>query len=126
MKVTIIYDNETWQPGLEAAWGFSCLVEANGQRLLFDTGGRGAILLRNLETLNLDPQSIAESFISHGHWDHLGGLAELLRLNREVRVYLPWSCSKPPEAREVISVRGLWKFPGIFFLLGNCTVGNSL
>jgi hypothetical protein len=32
MKLAIIYDNETWQPGLEAAWGFSCLVEANGRR----------------------------------------------------------------------------------------------
>jgi 7,8-dihydropterin-6-yl-methyl-4-(beta-D-ribofuranosyl)aminobenzene 5'-phosphate synthase len=58
MKVTIVYDNEAWQPGLEAAWGFSCLVEANGQRLLFDTGGVGAILLQNMETLNLDPRSI--------------------------------------------------------------------
>ena len=43
MKVTIVYDNETLQPGLEAAWGFSCLVEADGQRLLFDTGGPGTI-----------------------------------------------------------------------------------
>ena len=118
MRVTIIYDNETWQPGLEAAWGFSCLVEANGQRLLFDTGGRGEILLRNLETLNLEPQSIAEIFISHGHWDHLGGLADLLRLNREVRVYLPWSCSRPPEAREVISVEGPLEISRNFFSTG--------
>jgi 7,8-dihydropterin-6-yl-methyl-4-(beta-D-ribofuranosyl)aminobenzene 5'-phosphate synthase len=106
MKLTIVYDNETWQPGLEAAWGFSCLVEANGQRLLFDTGGQGAILLKNLETLNLDPRSISQIFISHDHWDHIGGLVELLRLNRAARVYLPGSCSRPPEAREVISVQG--------------------
>jgi len=118
MKVTIIYDNETWQPGLEAAWGFSCLVEANGQRLLFDTGGRGAILLQNLETLNLDPQSISEIFISHDHWDHLGGLADLLRLNRDVRVYLPRSCSRPPEAREVISVQGPLEISENFFSTG--------
>ena len=118
MKVTIIYDNETWQPGLEAAWGFSCLVEANGQRLLFDTGGRGDILLQNLETLNLAPRSISEIFISHGHWDHLGGLADLLRLHRDARVYLPWSCSRPPEAREVISVQGPLEISEIFFSTG--------
>jgi len=118
MKVTIIYDNEISQPGLEAAWGFSCLVEANGQRLLFDTGGEGAILLQNLKTLNLDPRSIAEIFISHGHWDHLGGLAELLRLNRDVRVYLPKSCSRPPEAREVISVQGPLEISENFFSTG--------
>lgn len=106
MKVTIIYDNESCQPGLEAAWGFSCLVEANGQQMLFDTGGRGAILLQNMEALNLDPRSIAEIFISHEHWDHLGGLADLLRLNHDVRVYLPGSCPRPPEARGAISVQG--------------------
>jgi 7,8-dihydropterin-6-yl-methyl-4-(beta-D-ribofuranosyl)aminobenzene 5'-phosphate synthase len=105
MKVTIIYDNITRQPELEAAWGFSCLVEAAGRQLLFDTGGRGEILLHNLKALNLEPRRITEVFISHGHWDHVGGLADLLRLNRNVRVYLPGSCSRPYEAKEVISVR---------------------
>jgi 7,8-dihydropterin-6-yl-methyl-4-(beta-D-ribofuranosyl)aminobenzene 5'-phosphate synthase len=105
MKVSIIYDNETWQPGLEAAWGFSCLVEMDGRRLLFDTGGDGPILLKNMEALNLDPRSISEIFISHGHLDHMGGLADLLRLKRNIRVYLPRSCSKPLEAREVIQVQ---------------------
>jgi 7,8-dihydropterin-6-yl-methyl-4-(beta-D-ribofuranosyl)aminobenzene 5'-phosphate synthase len=118
MKVTIIYDNETGQAGLEAAWGFSCLVEADGRRLLFDTGGRGPILLQNMATLNLDPRSIFEIFISHDHWDHLGGLAELLRLNRDVRVYLPGSCSRPPEAREVISVQGPLEIYENFFSTG--------
>ena len=105
MKVTLVYDNETWHPGLEAGWGFSCLVEANGRRLLFDTGGQGTILLKNIETLNLAPRSISEIFISHGHLDHMGGLADLLRVNRNIRVYLPRSCSKPLEARDVISVQ---------------------
>jgi 7,8-dihydropterin-6-yl-methyl-4-(beta-D-ribofuranosyl)aminobenzene 5'-phosphate synthase len=118
VKITIVYDNETWQPGLEAAWGFSCLVEAGGRRLLFDTGGRGNILLQNLEALNLDTGSIAEIFISHDHWDHLGGLADLLRLNQDVRVYLPGSCSRPAEAREVISVQGPRGLSGNFFSTG--------
>jgi len=106
VKVSIIYDNEVWQPGLEAAWGFSCLVEVDGRRLLFDTGGQGTILLKNMQILNLDPRSISEIFISHGHWDHLGGLADLLRLNPDVRVYLPGSCPRPKEAQGVISVQG--------------------
>jgi 7,8-dihydropterin-6-yl-methyl-4-(beta-D-ribofuranosyl)aminobenzene 5'-phosphate synthase len=118
VRVTIIYDNEAWEPGLEAAWGFSCLVEMDGRRLLFDTGGQGTILLKNMETLNLDPRSISEIFISHGHWDHLGGLADLLRLNRDVRVYLPWSCSRPLEAREVISVHEPLAISENFFSTG--------
>lgn len=118
MKVTVVYDNETRQPGLEAAWGFACLVEVDGRRLLFDTGGRGEILLKNLAALNLDPASIPEIFISHSHWDHLGGLAELLRLNREARVYLPRSCPRPAEAREVISVQGALEISENFISTG--------
>jgi len=118
MKITIVYDNVTWQPGLEAAWGFACLVEADGRRLLFDTGGRGEVLLKNLEALNLEPASIPEIFISHSHWDHLGGLADLMRVNRNIRVYLPGSCPRPTEAREVISVQGPLEIAANMFSTG--------
>jgi 7,8-dihydropterin-6-yl-methyl-4-(beta-D-ribofuranosyl)aminobenzene 5'-phosphate synthase len=124
MKVTIIYDNETWKAGLEAAWGFSCLVEAGGQRLLFDTGGEGTILLQNMKTLKVDPQGISDVFISHGHWDHLGGLADLLHLNPDVRIYLPWSCSKP-EAREVIFVKSSREISKNFFSTGELPGGEQ-
>jgi 7,8-dihydropterin-6-yl-methyl-4-(beta-D-ribofuranosyl)aminobenzene 5'-phosphate synthase len=106
MKITTIYDNETWQAGLEADWGFSCLVEAEGRRLLFDTGAKGALLLGNMAKLGIDPKTITDIFISHAHWDHMGGLADLLVLTPDVQVYLPLSCPRPPEAREVISVQG--------------------
>jgi 7,8-dihydropterin-6-yl-methyl-4-(beta-D-ribofuranosyl)aminobenzene 5'-phosphate synthase len=118
MKVTIIYDNETCQPGLEADWGFACLVEAEGRRFLFDTGAKGAVLLANMEILGIDPQTIMAIFISHSHWDHVGGLADLLRLNRNVRVYLPESYSRLPEARDVISVQGPLEITENFFSTG--------
>jgi 7,8-dihydropterin-6-yl-methyl-4-(beta-D-ribofuranosyl)aminobenzene 5'-phosphate synthase len=118
MKVTMVYDNETWQPGLEADWGFACLVEERGRRWLFDTGAQGSVLLANMENLGIDPQIITDIFISHAHWDHLGGLADLLRLNRDVRVYLPGSCSRPSEAREVVSVRGPREISRHFFSTG--------
>jgi 7,8-dihydropterin-6-yl-methyl-4-(beta-D-ribofuranosyl)aminobenzene 5'-phosphate synthase len=106
VKITIIYDNETWLPELEADWGFSCLVEEDGRRLLFDTGAKGALLLANMKRLGLDPHSLTDIFISHAHWDHTGGLPDMLGLIPDVRVYLPDSYPKPPAAREVISVRG--------------------
>ena len=125
MKLTIVYDNETRQPGLEAAWGFSCLIEANGQRLLFDTGGRGAILLQNLQTLNLDPRSIDTIFISHDHWDHMGGLTEILRLNGDATVYRPDSWPGPPEARRTIGVRGPCELFPNFYSTGELPGGEQ-
>ena len=91
MKVTILYDNEAWQEGLTADWGFSCLIEAHGRRILFDAGGSGSILLKNMSVLGVDPRSIGEVFISHVHFDHTGGLSAILDMNDNVTLYAPSS-----------------------------------
>ena len=93
MRITIIYDNTTFQKNLLADWGFSCLVEEKGvPKILFDTGAKGEILLSNMEKLEIDPLSIEEVFISHLHWDHTGGLSELLRTNPNIKkIYVPSS-----------------------------------
>jgi 7,8-dihydropterin-6-yl-methyl-4-(beta-D-ribofuranosyl)aminobenzene 5'-phosphate synthase len=106
MKLTIVYDNVAAAPGLEADWGFACLVEADGRRLLFDTGANGALLIHNLKKLKLDPKSIPEVFISHDHWDHLGGLPEFLQHHRDATIYLPGSCRKDFGARQSVYVAG--------------------
>jgi len=93
MKITIVYDNTTFRKDLQSDWGFSCLVEEkNAPKILFDTGGNGKILLSNIEKLEIDPLSIEEVFISHLHWDHIGGLSELLKVNPNIKkIYVPSS-----------------------------------
>ena len=106
MKITIIYDNETSRRDLTPDWGFACLVEAYGKNILFDTGAKGDILLDNMKKLGIKPSSIDDVVISHAHWDHTGGLADFLRENSNVRLYIPSSYSIPPDsAREVIVVK---------------------
>ena len=92
MKVTIVYDNEVKQPGLEADWGFSCLIEAQDMpKILFDTGAIGSILLHNMRQLGLDPSTIGIVVISHPHGDHTGGLQDITEANKEAKLYLPQS-----------------------------------
>ena len=108
MKITIISDNTVHKPGLKSEWGFSCLVEAEGTpRILFDTGTSGSVLLHNMEKLNIGPKTIDCVFISHGHWDHTGGLKDFLKLNDNVKLYLPYSFFSftKPGAGEVINVK---------------------
>ncbi|KPJ51669.1 MAG: beta-lactamase [Dehalococcoidia bacterium DG_18] len=106
MTVTIIYDNVAYMEGLRADWGFSCLVETDNVRILFDTGANGATLLYNMEKLNIYPSSVDEVFISHAHRDHTGGLADFLKVNKKARVYLPSSIAETYGLDKVVSVAG--------------------
>ncbi|MBN1382161.1 MAG: MBL fold metallo-hydrolase [Deltaproteobacteria bacterium] len=116
MKITIVYDNETLKENLKADWGFACIVDAEGRRILFDTGAKGSILLDNMRTLGIEPTSVEEIFISHSHWDHTGGLSEILNAKgKKIEVYIPASCSGDTDAAEIITVSSpLEIHPNIF------------
>jgi 7,8-dihydropterin-6-yl-methyl-4-(beta-D-ribofuranosyl)aminobenzene 5'-phosphate synthase len=58
-------------------WGFSALVEADGHRILFDTGAHTDVVLQNARSLGIDLTTVPEVVLSHNHWDHVGGLLTL-------------------------------------------------
>jgi len=93
MKITIIYDNTAFRKDLQADWGFSALIEVeNRPKILFDTGAKGETLLENMGKLEISPKSIEEIFISHLHFDHVGGLKTVLKENPNIKkIYLPES-----------------------------------
>lgn len=106
MKVTIVYDNEVGKQGLKADWGFSCLIEGqNMPPILFDTGASGSILLHNMKELNISPVSIGIIVISHSHWDHTGGLQDILKLNKDAELYLPASFEQVIPGRKISKVK---------------------
>ena len=105
MQITILYDNDVYKEDLQADWGFSCLVEIeNTPKILFDTGTNGSMLLSNMEKLNIDPTSIDEVFLSHAHFDHVGGLSAFLNVKSDVTIYVPPSLRGIRGVKEVVSV----------------------
>ena len=72
-------------------WGFAALVEADGQRLLIDTGARPETVLRNAQELSVDLATVTDVVITHNHADHTGGL---LALRREVAKTNPKALSR--------------------------------
>lgn len=115
MKITIVYDNTAFQQDLEADWGFSALVETMGRTILFDTGGRGTVLLSNMKKLGIHPAEIDDVFISHAHFDHTGGLSAFLEENSRVKIWVPRSFRGVKHAREVVEIENACKlYDGIY------------
>lgn len=78
INLTILFDNEPGRPDLECLWGFAALIETRGRRVLFDSGSNGRVLPRNMGRLQIDPSEVDLIFLSHAHWDHIGGLDSML------------------------------------------------
>lgn len=91
MDLKIVYDNEA-KPGFEKGWGFGCLIELEDERILFDTGWDGNVLLSNMSKFDVKPDDIDRVVLSHAHWDHIGGLPHIQR--KEMHAYVPHSFSK--------------------------------
>ncbi|BDV41435.1 MBL fold metallo-hydrolase [Geotalea uraniireducens] len=77
-RITILCDNTVGPiSGTIGEHGFAALVEGSGQGLLFDTG-RGEGLLHNAQRMGRDLRRVSRVALSHGHYDHTGGLWPLL------------------------------------------------
>jgi len=77
VTLTYLYDNTVAVQGTRADWGFSCLVDAHGRSVLFDTGTRPQILRDNMALLKVDPSRIQAVVLSHEHGDHTLGIDAL-------------------------------------------------
>jgi 7,8-dihydropterin-6-yl-methyl-4-(beta-D-ribofuranosyl)aminobenzene 5'-phosphate synthase len=97
LRITILFDNyissNRLNLGLKAMWGFSAFVNWKGKNILFDTGSNGRVLLENAKKLGIDLSTVDYMFISHPHWDHIGGWDSVLEINRKVIPVLPASMS---------------------------------
>ena len=81
MVITTLIDNSaSKQSALSFEHGFSCLIETPDVSVLFDTGASEAFL-GNARLLGKDLGEVDHVVISHGHYDHGGGLRPLLETN---------------------------------------------
>jgi 7,8-dihydropterin-6-yl-methyl-4-(beta-D-ribofuranosyl)aminobenzene 5'-phosphate synthase len=81
MKVTVVVDNcvpPSARGPFRGEHGLALLIEHEGARILFDTGQSDAVV-HNLGLLGIHPSSLDAIVISHGHYDHSGGLMAVLQ-----------------------------------------------
>lgn len=77
MELLTLIENTTFHENLTAEHGLSFLIKTNGKNILFDTGTSG-IFMDNLLKLNENPDDIDYIVLSHGHYDHTGGMKKIL------------------------------------------------
>lgn len=86
VEIISLVDNNVTVPGLMAEHGLSFLVRAGDQTILFDTG-TGAVIIHNLLEMGINPRDITAVVLSHGHYDHAGGLKKVCELTGPISVF---------------------------------------
>ena len=84
VKITTLSEN-TASAACIGEWGLSMLVEADGMKILFDTGG-GKAAVYNADLMGIDFTSVDVMVLSHGHYDHTGGLYDVIGRSGETRI----------------------------------------
>ena len=87
MKIWTLTENTAVRDGLKAEHGLSLYIEANGKRILFDAGQSDAFRDNALE-MGIDLNMVDFAVLSHGHYDHGGGLLRFLEENEKAPVYI--------------------------------------
>ena len=86
MRITILSDNRTLKKGrFRTEHGLAVLLQAEGKIILLDTGASDAFL-ENAAELGANLSQVDYVFLSHGHYDHTGGLQAFLKLNKKAKV----------------------------------------
>lgn len=87
MRIINLVENELGETGCEAAHGLSFYVETENHKLLFDTSPSD-VVLRNAQKLGVDLTAVDTVILSHGHYDHSGGILSFVEVNPRAKIYM--------------------------------------
>lgn len=85
MQIKVIYENGSISAKFMFGWGVSYLVDGH---ILFDAGEKFQPLFKNMRNMNISMTDLDKVVISHNHWDHIGGLWEILKRRKGIKVYI--------------------------------------
>jgi len=87
MKITCLLENTTERTDMQVEHGLSLFIETESHRILFDMG-QTDLFYQNASTLGIDLSCVDIAVLSHGHYDHGGGLQKFLEINSHAPVYI--------------------------------------
>lgn len=90
MKITVLAENsvcKTNSKNLKSEHGLSLFIEFDGRKILFDTG-QSDLFIQNASKMGIDLSEVDYLVISHGHFDHGGGIKHFLKINKKAKIFL--------------------------------------
>jgi 7,8-dihydropterin-6-yl-methyl-4-(beta-D-ribofuranosyl)aminobenzene 5'-phosphate synthase len=93
LRLAVLVDNTSPSADLLAEHGLAVSIETEQGLVLFDTGATPAVLAANAAALGVNLARVSAVVLSHGHYDHAGGLPAVLAAAPTARVYYHWRCT---------------------------------
>jgi len=135
MRIINLIENTEGQSGCAYAHGLSFYVETKKHRMLLDLGPSGETL-QNAQTLGIDLTKADTVILSHGHYDHSGGILPFAGINDRALIYMQESAvgdyfsdrgKSAPERYEYIGIdKNIAKLPQVRFLQGDHRIDDEL
>jgi len=106
IRITTLVENTTSNPQLLTEHGLSFWIEYADKRVLFDTG-QSDIFIQNAKVLGVNLAEADAIILSHGHYDHTGGLAAVLDIAEKAKVYLHPAAVKPKFSKKASGTKSI-------------------
>ena len=87
MEIWSLTDNQCISPDYTARHGLSLYIKTEKHKILFDLG-HDSTFIKNAKKLGVDIADVDTVIISHGHYDHGGGLTAFLKVNQKAKIYI--------------------------------------
>lgn len=87
MEIVTLIENLVYEKNLKGEHGLSFLIKTDDFKILFDTGQTGAVT-DNAKLLGENLEDVDYIILSHGHYDHTGGLEKVLKINNKAKVIM--------------------------------------
>lgn len=94
VKIIVLTENTTEKSNIETEHGLSLYIETENHKILFDMG-QTDLFEKNAEKLGVDISAIDIAVLSHGHYDHGGGIKRFLQINNRADVYISKHAFEP-------------------------------
>src|SRR5699024_1997283 len=127
MRIVTLIENTPGAPGCAHEHGLSLYVETGRHTLLLDTGATGAFAA-TAAVLGLDLGRVDTIVLSHGHYDHAGGLRQAAALAPGARIYMQrGAAGEFFHGERYIGIdKAILELPGLRLLDGDCRLDEEL